>query len=164
MNNSIDIQHLCDLLHKTFNVPIHILSTDKKILYHSTSDDVCSPFYSSKEEHLSDIYQENDPYNLPLFRSNSYLENFVLIHITNHDYIKGTIIIGPTIDPKGSEDMTIKLRKEFNSNDKIQERLSYYQCLPEIKKTALTDMGILLHYLIFNEKLDVDIALEKIKC
>ncbi|HDR7326540.1 MULTISPECIES: helix-turn-helix domain-containing protein [Bacillus] len=163
MNTSIDIQHLCDLAHKAFNAPVHILSTDKKILYHSTSDDVYSPFYSSKEEHLSDIYQENDPFNLPLFRCNSYLENFVLIHIENHDHIKGTIIIGPTIHPKGSDDMTIKLQKEFKSNDKIQERLAYYQCLSEIKKTTLIDMGILLHYMIFNEKLDVGIVLEKNK-
>ncbi|MGG5784870.1 helix-turn-helix domain-containing protein [Bacillus albus] len=163
MNNSIDIQYLCDLVHKTFNVPVHILSTDKKILYHSTSDDVCSPFFSSKEEHLSDIYQENDPCNLPLFRSNSYLENFVLIHIANHDYIKGTIIIGPTILPKGSDDMTLKLREGCNSNDKIQKRLAYYQCLSEIKKNTLIDMGILLHYMIFNEKLDVGIVLEKNK-
>ena len=28
-------------------------------------------------------------------------------------------------------------------------------------KTTLIDMGILLHYMIFNEKLDVDIVLEK---
>lgn len=32
-----------------------------------------------------------------------------------------------------------------------------------IKKTTLIDMGILLHYMIFNEKLDVDIVLEKNK-
>ncbi|PEK48399.1 AraC family transcriptional regulator [Bacillus toyonensis] len=163
MNNPIDIQHLCDLAHKAFNVPVHILSTDKKILYHSISDDVCSPFYSSKEEHLSDIYQGNDPNNFPLFRCNSYLENFVLIHIANHDYVKGTIIIGPTIHSKGSGDITFKIRKEFNSSNIIQERLAYYQCLPEIKKTTLIDIGILLHYMIFNEKLDVDIVLEKNK-
>lgn len=163
MNNSIDIQHVCDLAHKAFNVPVHILSTDKKILYHSNSEDICSPFYSSKEEHLSDIYQENDPYNLPLFRCNSYLENFILIHIENHDYIKGTIIIGPTIYPKGSDDVTFKLRKELNSNNNIQERLTYFQSLPEVKKTSLIDMGILLHYMIFNEKLDVDIVVEKNK-
>ncbi|MBJ8009810.1 MULTISPECIES: helix-turn-helix domain-containing protein [Bacillus cereus group] len=163
MNNSIDIQYLCDLVHRTFNVPVHVLSTDKKILYHSTSDDVCNPFYSSKEEHLSGIYQENDPYNFPLFRSNSYLENFVLIHIANHDYIKGTIIIGPTKYPKVSDDTAIKIRKEFNSNDKVQEGLDYYQCLPKIKKTTLIDMGILLHYMIFNEQLDRDVVLEKNK-
>lgn len=44
MNTSIDIQHLCDLAHKAFNAPVHILSADRKILYHSTSDNVCSPF------------------------------------------------------------------------------------------------------------------------
>lgn len=87
-----------------------------------------------KEEHLTDIYQENDPFNLPLFRSNNYLENFVLIHIENHDDIKGTIIIGPTIHSKDSDDMIIKFQKEFKSNDNIQERLAYYQCLSEIKK------------------------------
>ncbi len=98
---------------------------------------------------------------MPLFRSNNYLENFVLIHIENHDDIKGTIIIGPTIHPKDSDDMIIKFQKEFKANDNIQERLAYYQCLSEIKKTTLIDMGILLHYMIFNEKLDVDIVLEK---
>ncbi|MDZ5605754.1 AraC family transcriptional regulator, partial [Bacillus pseudomycoides] len=96
MNNSIDLQYLCDLVHKTFNIPVQFLSTDKKILYQSTSEDICSPFYSSKEEHFSTIYNETDPCNFPLFRGNSYLENFVLIHITKHFYIKGTIIIGPT--------------------------------------------------------------------
>ena len=40
MNTSIDIQHLCDLAHKAFNAPVHILSADRKILYHSTSDNV----------------------------------------------------------------------------------------------------------------------------
>ncbi|PFO74465.1 AraC family transcriptional regulator [Bacillus cereus] len=163
MNNSIDIQYLCDLVHNTFNVPVHILCTDKKILYHSIHNDVCSPFYSSKEKHLSEIYQENDPYNLPLFRSNSYLENFVLIHIENHDYIKGTIIIGPTKYPQTSSDIAIKLQNEFNSNDKIQEGIAYFQHLPKITKTTLIDMGMLLHYMIFNEKLDRGIVLEKNK-
>ena len=52
MNTSIDIQHLCDLAHKAFNAPVHILSTDRKILYHSTSDNVCSPFILQKKNIL----------------------------------------------------------------------------------------------------------------
>lgn len=164
MNNSIDIQHLCDLAHKAFNVPVHILSTDKKSYVILLLMMFVVLFILLKKNILVTFIKENDPNNLPLFRCNSYLENFVLIHIANHDYIKGTIIIGPTIHPKGPDDITFKLRKEFNSNNNIQERLAYYQCLPEIKKTTLIDMGVLLHYMIFNEKLDVDIVLEKIKC
>ena len=52
MNTSIDIQHLCDLAHKAFNAPVHILSADRKILYHSTSDNVCSPFILQKKNIL----------------------------------------------------------------------------------------------------------------
>ena len=52
MNTSIDIQHLCDLAHKRFNAPVHILSADRKILYHSTSDNVCSPFILQKKNIL----------------------------------------------------------------------------------------------------------------
>ena len=52
MNTSIDIQHLCDLAHKAFNAPVHILSADRKILYHSTSDNACSPFILQKKNIL----------------------------------------------------------------------------------------------------------------
>ncbi|WP_088344592.1 helix-turn-helix domain-containing protein [Bacillus cereus] len=163
MNNSIDLKYLCDLIHKTFNVPVQFLSTNKKILYHSTSNDICSPFYSSKEEHLCKLYQENDPTNFPLLRGNSFLENFVIIHITNYNDIKGTIIIGPTTYPKVSDEMALKLMRRFNSVDNIQKGLSYYQFLPEIKKITLVDMGILIHYMIFKEKLDLDIVWKKNK-
>ncbi|MED1518517.1 AraC family transcriptional regulator, partial [Bacillus paranthracis] len=37
MNNSIDIQHLCDLVHSTFHVPVQFLSTITKIVSESTS-------------------------------------------------------------------------------------------------------------------------------
>ena len=65
-----------------------------KIVYESTSHTIVSPFYSSKEEHLNEIYQENAPCNFPIFKGNKYLENFISIHITKHEHIKGTIIIG----------------------------------------------------------------------
>ena len=31
MNNYIDIQHLCDLVHSTFHVPVQFLATNKKL-------------------------------------------------------------------------------------------------------------------------------------
>ncbi|MFD3216044.1 MULTISPECIES: helix-turn-helix domain-containing protein [Bacillus] len=163
MNNSIDIQHLCDLVHSTFHVPVQFLSTNKKIVYESTSHTIVSPFYSSKEEHLNEIYQENAPCNFPIFKGNKYLENFISIHITKHEHIKGTIIIGPTTYPKVSDEMAIKLMKYFNCTNNMQQGVDYYQFLPEIKKSTLIDISIWLHYVIFNEKLDRDIVWKKNK-
>lgn len=163
MSNSIDIQYLCDLIHQMFNVSVQFLSTNKDILYQSTSNDICSPFHSSKEEQLSELYQENDLYNFPLIKTNSYLENFVLIRIVDHKYVNGTLIIGPSTYPRVSEDMVIKLMNEFDSSAGIQEGIVYYHSIPVIKKITLIHIGILLHYMVFNEKLDVSTVWEKNK-
>ncbi|MCI0766036.1 helix-turn-helix domain-containing protein [Bacillus sp. TL12] len=155
MNHSMDIQYLCDILYQTFHVSIQFVSTDEKIVYKSTSNDICSPFYSSKEEQFSELFQENDPYNFPIMRGNSYLENFVFTHVVDHEYIKGTFVIGPSTYPKVSEDMAIRLMNEFGTNASIQDGIDYYHSIPVIKKITLIDIGILLHYMIFKEKLDV---------
>ncbi|MDZ5609575.1 helix-turn-helix domain-containing protein, partial [Bacillus pseudomycoides] len=64
---------------------------------------------------------------------------------------------------KEIDEMSIMLMEQFNSTDKIQQGLAYYQFLPEIKKITLIDIGVLLHYMIFNEKLDAGIVWEKNK-
>ncbi|PKJ56496.1 helix-turn-helix domain-containing protein [Bacillus sp. SN10] len=160
---TIDIQHLCNLVYRTFHVPTHFLTTDKKILYTSTSNDMYNPFYSSKEEHLSKLYKETDLYNFPLFKGNNHLENFVLLHIKNHKHIEGTFIIGPTTYPKVSDEMAIKLLQELDSNYNINEGIAYYQSIKEIKKITMIDISIWLHYVIFNEALDVNSVWEKNK-
>lgn len=160
---NIDIEYLCNLVHNTFYVPVYFLSEDETILHCSTCYDTCSPFYSSEEEHFQALYQENDPYNFPIFRGNHYLENFVLIRIKNQEGIKGTIVIGPTTYPKITNEMATKLIKTVLTIDKIQEGLSYYQSLPEVKKITLLQIGIFLHYMIFREKLDIDMVWKKNK-
>ncbi|MGG3521670.1 AraC family transcriptional regulator [Bacillus pseudomycoides] len=116
MNKAIDIQYLCHLIYQTFSIPVHFLSTNNDILYEFISNDRCSPFYSSKKEQLNDLYQKNDPYNFPLIQTNRYLENFVLIHIVDHEYMEGTLIIAPSAYPRLSEDMVIELMNEFAHN------------------------------------------------
>ena len=74
MNTSIDIQHLCDLAHKAFNAPVHILSADRKFLYHSTSDNVCSPFYSSKKNILVIFIKKTIPVTCHFFEATTILK------------------------------------------------------------------------------------------
>ncbi|MDZ5605753.1 helix-turn-helix domain-containing protein [Bacillus pseudomycoides] len=155
MNNSIDIQYLCDLIYKTFHVPIYFLSIDNKILYSSTDIDTCIPFYPSTEKCLGELYQEGNLYDFPLFKGTCYLENFILIRIENHEVLKGTFIVGPTTYPKVSHEMVIKLLGQYNSNVNIPDGIAYYDSIPVMKKGTLLHIGILLHYMIFKEKLDI---------
>ncbi|MBP3971892.1 helix-turn-helix domain-containing protein [Bacillus sp. WL1] len=159
----LDIDYLCNLVHNTFYVPVYFLSEKGEILHSFTCYDTDSPFYSSKEEHFQALYQENDPYNFPVFRGNHYLENFVFIRVKDHEEIQGTIIIGPTTYPKVTDEMASKLMKAFHANEKIQEGLSYYQSILEMKKMTLLHIGIFLHYMIFQERLDIDTVWKKNK-
>ena len=74
MNTSIDIQHLCDLAHKAFNAPVHILSADRKILYHSTSDNVCSPFILQKKNILLIFIKKTIPVTCHFFEVTTILK------------------------------------------------------------------------------------------
>ncbi|HDR4909524.1 TPA: helix-turn-helix domain-containing protein [Bacillus cereus] len=160
---NIDIEYLCKLVHNTFYVPVYFLSEEGEIFHSFTCYDTNSPFYASKKEHFQALYQGNDPYNFPVFRGNHYLENFVFIRIKNHEGIKGTIVIGPTTYPKVTDEMAGKLVKAFHASEKMQEGLSYYQSLLEMKKMTLLHIGVFLHYMIFQERLDIDTVWKKNK-
>ncbi|MDZ5605748.1 AraC family transcriptional regulator [Bacillus pseudomycoides] len=155
MNNSVNEKELCDLIHQIFSVPIHFLSKSKDILYQSSSQDIGNPFFSSKKEYLTTLYSKDDICNFPLIKTNDYLENFGLIHITNHQTIEGTIIIGPSTYPKLTDEMVNNLISKSNLVTKIQDALNYYRFVPTIKKSTLIHICILLHYIIYNERLAI---------
>ncbi|MEB9681761.1 AraC family transcriptional regulator [Bacillus thuringiensis serovar pingluonsis] len=163
MRDLVNTQYICDLIHKMFSVPIYFLSEEGKILDYATCYDMSSPFYSSKEEHFQTLCQESDLFNFPLFRGNIYLENFLFIRVKNQEGIKGTIIVGPTTYPKVTDEMAIKLMQTLQTSNKMQEGLSYYQSLPEVKKITVLQIGVFLHYMIFKEKLDIDTVWKKNK-
>ncbi|MCQ6547388.1 AraC family transcriptional regulator, partial [Bacillus wiedmannii] len=51
--------------------------------------------YKSKIEQLHVLFQKNDSFNSPIFRTHQYLGHFILIHIKSHYMVNGTVIIGP---------------------------------------------------------------------
>ncbi|KXO04433.1 AraC family transcriptional regulator [Bacillus thuringiensis] len=155
MHTDTDIKYLSYLIHQSFSVPICFISEDRKILFEYSSFDIHNPFYSCKEVYLSELYQQNDPNNFPIIRTNPYQEQFILIHIIDHIYGKGTLIIGPITYTSLSRDVIIKLTKEFHPSIEIEATIAYFQSLPIIKKLTLVDIGILFHYLMFKQKLDI---------
>ncbi|MEB9686072.1 AraC family transcriptional regulator [Bacillus thuringiensis serovar pingluonsis] len=155
MHTHTDIKYLSYLIHQSFAIPVRFVSEDCKILFEYSSIDIHNPFYPCKETYLSELYQQNDPDNFPIIRTNPYREQFILIHMIDYVYGKGTLIIGPSTYSHLSRDTIIKLTKEFHPSIKIEDKIAYFQSIPIIKKLTLIDIGILFHYLIFKQKLDI---------
>ncbi|HDR4902690.1 TPA: helix-turn-helix domain-containing protein [Bacillus cereus] len=155
MEKSINIQELCQLIHELFSIPICFLSKQKDILYQHDSKDSFNPFYSSKKEQLMALFQKDDICNFPLIKANDYLENFGLIHVTNHKFIEGSFLIGPSTYPKLTDEMVNDLINKSNVTTNVYDVLNYYRSISTIKKSTLIHICILLHYNIYGEKLDV---------
>ncbi len=162
-NSSVDKEYVCNLLYQTFEIPVRFLDKNKNILHEYISNDIPNPFYSSTREHLNELYLENDPFNFPVIRKNKCLENFILIHLENKKNIEGTFIIGPSLYFQPLEKMINRIINDCHIIINKQEVLNYYHSVPIIKKSSLIHVSILLYYMIYFKKIDVNTVVERNK-
>lgn len=159
----VDTEYVCKLLYQIFEIPVRFLDKNKNILHECISNDISNPFYSSKEEQINELYWDNDPINFPIIRTNDYLENFILIHLKNNKHIEGTFFIGPSIYSKPFEKMIDKVINESGFAVNKQEVMNYYHLTPIIKHSFLIHVSVLIYYMIYLKKIDVNTVVERNK-
>lgn len=151
----VDTKYICQLLFQTFEIPVRFLDKRKNILHEYISNDIPNPFYSSIEEHLNGLYLDDDPFNFPIIRTNNFLESFILIHLNKQESTEGTFIIGPCIFSKPLEKMINRLINDSHNLAIRNDLMSYYHSIPIIKKSNFIHVSVLLYYMIYLEKIDV---------
>ncbi|MED0858112.1 AraC family transcriptional regulator, partial [Bacillus pseudomycoides] len=162
-NYSVDTEYVCSLLYQTFEIPVRFLDKNKNILHECISIDISTPFYSSKEEQLNELYLDNDPSNFPIIRTNNFLENFILIHLENKKNIEGTFIIGPSIYSKPLEKTITRIIDDRSVISNKHEVINYYHLIPIVKNSTLIYVSVLLYYMIYFKKIDVNTVVNRNK-
>lgn len=163
MATSIDLKYVCHLIHQSFSIPIHFLTPSNHIVFEYKNESNYNPLYSCKEDYLDISYVKNKLDNFPILRTNRCLENFIFIRINNQESLKGTLVVGPSIEKKISQDMVMQLIHIFNSDVTIKDITAYFDSVPVYNKLLFIHIGLLLHYIIFNERLDMHTFWEKNK-
>ncbi|MEH7464755.1 AraC family transcriptional regulator [Bacillus thuringiensis] len=162
-NYSVDAKFVCQLLFQTFEIPIRFLDKSKNILHEYISNDIPNPFYSSKEEHLNELYLDGDSFNFPIIRTNKYLESFILIHLHNNKNTDGTFIIGPCIYSKPLEKMINRVINDCHATANKHDVMNYYHSIPIIKTSTLIHVSVLLYYMIYLKKIGVNTVVKRNK-
>ncbi|PFN63950.1 helix-turn-helix domain-containing protein [Bacillus thuringiensis] len=147
--------YICQLLFQTFEVSVRFLDKDKNILHEYASNNRPSPFYSSKEEYLNDLYYENAPFNFPIIRTNNYFESFILIHVNHNKNNEGTFIIGPCIYSEPFETIMDRIINDFHHPVNKYDVMNYYYSIPIIPKTNFIHVSVLLYYMIYFKKINI---------
>ncbi|MED5243980.1 helix-turn-helix domain-containing protein [Priestia megaterium] len=148
------IEFSCKLINEVANIPIYVMSKDRKLVIEFVSNKFYNPLYSSKEDFLNSIIEFNQTELLPKIQRTDWLENCVVIPIVENYERYGTVILGPTIFPQPTKS-SLKELIDFNGIKKSPKAMEdYLQSLKVVSSWKLIHASMLLFYNIYNKRLD----------
>ncbi|MGE7881558.1 helix-turn-helix domain-containing protein [Bacillus sp. NPDC094077] len=148
----VEIEYICNIFSKSFEIPVCFLDRNKNILLEFTSKNDSHSLYTSKIEQLHVLYQKSDPYNSPIFRTHQHLGHFILIHIKSDYMVNGTVIIGPVTHVSFSKKKT---DSSFNFIPNYKKLRNYYFSLSVKDQYFFVNMTIFFYNILYKKNLDV---------
>lgn len=159
---SENIRYFCELMHEIIKVPICFLNRDGDVSFEYNEKALLNPLYSDKNELYRQLLPHHRKSGLPIFTTTRYMEIFFTIGVIRDQDLIGTLIAGPSIPAAVDAGTIDTLFKDFEIPlKKKNELLSYYQSLQVSDYKKLISTSILLYYLIYGEKLDSAVVIEK---
>ncbi|MBM7570570.1 helix-turn-helix domain-containing protein [Aquibacillus albus] len=160
--NSEHLNYICKIISQSYDLPVFLLDKNGKLQFEAASNFVENPLLQSKEELLNQLFNPNDSGEFPIIRITSYLENFISIALKDRAGFSGSILVGPIIDSRLTEEMLEALMRDLNiSRDKKEEIVPYYKELPVKSKMKIIYISLHLYYMIYQKPLDPAEVIEK---
>src|SRR5690625_1793769 len=167
MEGNIMDSHLaycCKLVSETINIPIHVLNKKGYIELDFTLNVSYTTLFRAKQDHINSLRITSQSEILPRLYTNEFLEHFVIIPIITKDKYQGSIVLGPAISPKPSENLLddiIELHKLKDIESTVRD---YFYNLPTISRWKLLQLSCLICYLVFNKKIEIEELAEHCLC
>ncbi|UOQ45445.1 helix-turn-helix domain-containing protein [Halobacillus salinarum] len=156
-----DLEYGCKLVNETTNIPIYVVDIYGKVNVDYTSDLPLNPMFSTRKEQLKTLNISTTNTTFPQLYTSPFQEHFVIISMVNHGACCGSIILGPTVSPKPSTNFIENILTSHEGEEIALEIKDYFTTLPVISSWKLLQASILLFYLIYREKLDMQEIINK---
>lgn len=154
LDKTIDIEYVCKLIFDTYKATVKFYEPDGSVLYHFSSILTLNPLYQANDL-LELIKQEYGKINFPLLQKNNFLESFIIMDFQLDEKKIGKFLIGPILTHNVPEELIDGLLNDYSKITGKNELTFYYNQLPKITTGDLLNLGKLLCFLIFNERLDI---------
>ncbi|WP_141540550.1 AraC family transcriptional regulator, partial [Bacillus cereus] len=149
----VEIEYICNMFFQSFEIPVCFLDCNKNILLEFKSKNDSHSLYTSKIEQLHMLFQRNDTYNSPIFRTHEYLGHFILIHIKSDYMVNGTVIIGPLTHVNFS---TSKADSNLNFIPNYKRTRDHYFSLSVKDQNFFVNIAILFYNILYKKNSDVN--------
>ncbi|MDN4493987.1 helix-turn-helix domain-containing protein [Ureibacillus aquaedulcis] len=157
--NSKDIPYICDLLFKSFEIPVFYLNDMEEVAIKLPETFKSNALFDGIEDCLRAITYSYGETKVPVIHMTNFLECFIIFRLPASS---GTIVIGPSIYEQLNKQTKINLMIDNNVSDTQQDKwFQYYENLPVASKTRFAYIGTLLYYLTSGKTLEVNELLKQ---
>ncbi|WP_028390174.1 helix-turn-helix domain-containing protein [Bacillus cihuensis] len=158
-----DLQYICQLISEVHGIPVYYVNGFGEFEYEFSRSDLRSnPYHVPFKEQINVYTYEDDPFDFPIFLSNSNL-NFFFVNLKKLNHYLGAIIVGPVLESEISDENITKIMEAFNGNVNKRNLIEYYQAVPIIDNQKLLVISLLVYYLIYHKTLDQTYVIENNK-
>ncbi|OKP80491.1 hypothetical protein A3844_27370 [Paenibacillus helianthi] len=146
----------CKLLFESLQLPVCYswMHDDEEVHAFTTKGSHGNPLIDNESELVRFLKQHVQHYNVPNVHTTSFVESYIIVPLLQDGYIEATIIIGPAITIRMTDDIILDMLRGLNINA-TQEWTSYLKQLPLLSSKQLYHIGILAFHLLNGIVLDL---------
>ncbi|WP_342556136.1 helix-turn-helix domain-containing protein [Paenibacillus sp. FSL R7-0652] len=157
-----NIEYICNMTHHLYNVPVYYVDNQYKLTYQVTPVNFPrNPLFPSEYEIMTDLFSNMEIQQFPVLRETIYLEKYFAIRICADHQWNGSIIVGPIINFRMTEEIIrVTLSDLFTQADN-KELKEYYDRVPVMSNFNFIHLSMVVYFMLYQEQLTLDDILMK---
>lgn len=156
-----DLENISNLISNVFEIPVLFFQVDGELIFGFNKSLTYNPLYTFQSS-LFDKKVKDFSYEIsfPRVRKTALFERYVLLSISRDNVFSGTLLIGPSLPKKITNEQLLVLIKDQNAFAIRHSVFNHYENLPQYTTKKLCDIAVLLHQMINNKTISSDIIQE----
>ncbi|MEH7490643.1 helix-turn-helix domain-containing protein [Neobacillus niacini] len=148
------LKELCNLASLTYDLTTFFISPAGEVIFECVNKEVLNPLYGNEKQNLFNAIQfdPNKKYSFPVIRKTVFFEDYIMISVLDHNVFEGTLLIGPSISSKLSDEKINGLINDTGAYFYKEQVSNYFKALPILQYDKLLHISVMAFYL-FNQQL-----------
>jgi AraC-like DNA-binding protein len=156
-----DLEHICRLVFNLYKIPVYFFDNNGNLGYEVSTNFSHNPLYPSNEDIIAQLFSGTYLHPFPILKETVHLEKFFSVNIYSNNQFNGTIVVGPIMNFRMTEETINGIFKDLHIKGSKEEMVRYYNQLPVLNNFEFINMSMVLYYLVYQQKIDLIDILQK---
>ncbi|WP_456277555.1 helix-turn-helix domain-containing protein [Bacillus sp. AK128] len=150
-----EVEYFSKLIYEITYIPVYFYNEDNEVDIQYPANFTVNPIHPEQKELFTQFDFQKDPYDVPVLRSTTFLENYISIRVGPQSPLNGTWIIGPSLYREAAEETLNGLISDLQIKVDKKTLYDYYHTIPIVSKRSLLHTALIATYLLYSKRLDL---------